>query len=230
MIQRTRLPAARPAAVWLLVTCGLACSWATAGDAVISLASEQVWTGTFADLLVAVASAALIVSACWLWVVTTVTVADLLRGRAHTAHGLTRRLVLTACGVAVVAGVCGPALAAGGSDEHRLAGLPLPDRAVAGAVARPAQQPQHVTAPAPTVRRTPANALARREPMTVRPGDSLWSIAQSELGPDAGLREIDETWRALYDANRAAIGANPDLITPGQQLRPPRPLPPETDQ
>jgi hypothetical protein len=224
------IPAGRPAAVWLVVTGGLAGAWATAGDAATSLAAGPVWTSTFDDLLVAVACAALIASACWLWVVTTVTIVDLLLGGASTPRGLTRRLVVMACGVAVVAGVSGPALAAGGSDEHRLAGLPLPDRAVAGAAARPAQPPQHATPPAPTVRRTPRTAPVRREPIIVRSGDSLWSIAQSELGPDARLPEIDETWRALYDANRAAIGADPDLITPGQRLRTPLTLPPETDQ
>ncbi|MFJ3304882.1 transglycosylase family protein [Streptomyces sp. NPDC086549] len=45
---------------------------------------------------------------------------------------------------------------------------------------------------------------------TVRDGDTLASIADS-LGLDGG-------WRALYAANKAAIGADPNDITPGQTL------------
>ncbi|MFJ1974986.1 transglycosylase family protein [Streptomyces sp. NPDC087903] len=46
---------------------------------------------------------------------------------------------------------------------------------------------------------------------TVRLGDTLASIADS-LGLDGG-------WRALYDANRDAIGIDPSSIAPGQTLR-----------
>ncbi|MGY5007195.1 transglycosylase family protein [Streptomyces sp. 900105755] len=46
---------------------------------------------------------------------------------------------------------------------------------------------------------------------TVRDGDTLASIADS-LGLDGG-------WRALYDANKADIGSDPNAITPGQTLK-----------
>ncbi|MFE8948093.1 transglycosylase family protein [Streptomyces sp. NPDC007856] len=46
---------------------------------------------------------------------------------------------------------------------------------------------------------------------TVREGDSLASIADS-LGVDGG-------WRALYDANKMALGADPNHITAGQTLK-----------
>ncbi|HXH80446.1 LysM peptidoglycan-binding domain-containing protein [Nocardioides sp.] len=229
MTRDTAPGSARPTVVWVLVSAAVAGTWAGVARTVASLGSEQVWTGTFEELLVAVASAALLTCASWLWIVTTLTIADLLAGRACSAQGLTRRLVLVACGVVVVAGVSSPALARGGADEPVLAGLPLPDRAVAGAPAGRAQEPRPATAPRPTVRHTPpvAAATGRPEPITVRTGDSLWSIAQADLGPDAGLHDVDERWRALYAANRAEIGDDPDLITPGQQLRPPLP---ETDQ
>ncbi|CAL9540881.1 transglycosylase family protein [Streptomyces sp. enrichment culture] len=45
---------------------------------------------------------------------------------------------------------------------------------------------------------------------TVRSGDSLWSIADS--------LELDGGWRALYAENEQAVGADPDLILPGQKL------------
>ncbi|MFJ7209595.1 alpha/beta hydrolase [Streptomyces sp. NPDC098789] len=47
---------------------------------------------------------------------------------------------------------------------------------------------------------------------TVRTGDGLWSIAAAELGD--GSR-----WPEIYQANRAVIGDNPDLILGGQVLR-----------
>ncbi|MBC9729876.1 transglycosylase family protein [Streptomyces sp. TRM68367] len=45
---------------------------------------------------------------------------------------------------------------------------------------------------------------------TVRPGDTLWSIADS-LGLQGG-------WRELYAENKQVIGADPNVIIPGQQL------------
>ncbi|MER5989600.1 transglycosylase family protein [Streptomyces viridosporus] len=47
-------------------------------------------------------------------------------------------------------------------------------------------------------------------PYTVRSGDSLWSIADS--------LELEGGWRALYAKNEQAIGADPNLIVPGQEL------------
>ncbi|MFE0651285.1 transglycosylase family protein [Streptomyces sp. NPDC059534] len=45
---------------------------------------------------------------------------------------------------------------------------------------------------------------------TVQPGDSLSDIARSN--------ELPGGWTALYDANRRTVGADPDLILPGQSL------------
>jgi hypothetical protein len=200
-------------AVWLLVTVGSLATLSTVAGPAASLASPAVWRGTFEDLLVAVASAALVACLAWSWIVTSATVVDLVRGRvpATAPRGLTRRLVLAACGAAVVAGVSSPALAGGQSGDHSLVGLPMPDRAVAdhvAPVARPAPRPATV-------------AVARPDaPITVRAGDSLWSIAASGLGPGAGAAEIDAAWRELYAANRDAIGGDPDLIRPGLDLEP----------
>jgi nucleoid-associated protein YgaU len=47
---------------------------------------------------------------------------------------------------------------------------------------------------------------------TVEAGDTLGSIAQKYYG-DPGL------WRRIYEANRAAIGDNPDQVKLGTQLR-----------
>ncbi|MEO5665675.1 MAG: LysM domain-containing protein [Nocardioides sp.] len=202
-------------AVWLLITTVALATCATVAEAAGSLASPATWHGSFEDLLVAVASAALVACAGWLWLVTTATVADLVRRRPAPAapRGLTRRLVLAACGAAVLAGVSAPAMAGSGAGDHSLVGLPMPDRAVADsashAIAKPAPEP------APAAVRAPAH-----ESIIVRTGDSLWSIASERLGPDAALADIDAAWRELYAANRSAIGADPDLIRPGLDLEP----------
>jgi nucleoid-associated protein YgaU len=55
----------------------------------------------------------------------------------------------------------------------------------------------------------------------VRPGDSLWLIAAHRLGPTATDADVAVTWPRWYAANRAVIGADPDLIRPGQLLSAP---------
>ena len=50
---------------------------------------------------------------------------------------------------------------------------------------------------------------------TVKSGDSLSAIAQSEMG-DA------KRWPELYEANKDAVGKNPDLIHPGLGAQDPR--------
>ncbi|WP_425575798.1 transglycosylase family protein [Streptomyces amakusaensis] len=45
---------------------------------------------------------------------------------------------------------------------------------------------------------------------TVRPGDSLWAIAQAQ--------KLDGGWNALYEENKETVGGDPDLIHPGQSL------------
>jgi LysM repeat protein len=65
---------------------------------------------------------------------------------------------------------------------------------------------QYVTAAFPTAAK-PATATAR---YVVRPGDTLSGIA-------AAL-DVRGGWQALYETNRTAIGADPDVIHPGTVL------------
>lgn len=67
---------------------------------------------------------------------------------------------------------------------------------------------------------TPATAE-----IVVRPGDSLWAIAARHLGPQATDVQISEAWPHWHAANRDLIGDNPDLLQPGQALRPPAATP-----
>jgi nucleoid-associated protein YgaU len=61
-------------------------------------------------------------------------------------------------------------------------------------------------------------AVARHEekkemgaPYTVKAGDTLWGIAQSQCGDGS-------VWPKIYHENRWVIGNNPNLIHPGQVL------------
>lgn len=67
----------------------------------------------------------------------------------------------------------------------------------------------------------PRVASSTHELVTVRRGDSLWSIASRHLGPGASDVQVAREWPRWYAANRDLIGDDPDLLVPGQQLRPP---------
>jgi nucleoid-associated protein YgaU len=206
----------RPLAVWLGVSAATATAGAAAPDA-WRAAARPTGADAVADLVVAGCTVALAVALTWLWVVSTVTVAELASGRIRPGAGTTRRLVLLACGAVVVVGAGAPAVAAGagaGEGSELLAGLALPERAVAPRT--------HRSRPAPFV---PARA-GGTDAYVVRPGDSLWSIAKAHPAGDS----TDERWRAIWMANRDVVGADPDLIHPGQALRLPDPhTDPHTD-
>lgn len=192
----------RPYAVWLVVT-------AVTGAAAWSVpAAWRDATGATGpdrpiDVLVAGCAALLALSLGWLWLVASVTVAELVTGSTPRGGGATRRLVLLACGAAVVATTSLPAHASGGDGAEVLVGLPLPERAVA-----PATTP---TGPATATPRPTTGAA-----YVVRAGDSLWSIARAH--PAAGVDVVDR-WRAIWRHNRDVVGVDPDLIHPGQALR-----------
>jgi len=60
-----------------------------------------------------------------------------------------------------------------------------------------------------------------QEGVVVLRGDTLWSIAARHLGPGATATEITAEWHRWLSANRDVIGADPNLILPGQELLPP---------
>ncbi len=91
-----------------------------------------------------------------------------------------------------------------------LEGLPLPDRTVDAPRLRvPASRPP----------RSPATRYR------VRAGDSLWRIARARLGPRASPLDVAAYVAAVHRVNRVRIGADPDLIHPGLELRLPSPHP-----
>ncbi|MFI0503862.1 transglycosylase family protein [Streptomyces albogriseolus] len=58
---------------------------------------------------------------------------------------------------------------------------------------------------------TPQARAGRAEMYTVVRGDTLSGIAEQE--------RVRGGWQGLYEANRSTIGADPDLILPGQRLK-----------
>ncbi|MER5377474.1 transglycosylase family protein [Streptomyces sp. NPDC002553] len=58
---------------------------------------------------------------------------------------------------------------------------------------------------------TPQSRAGRAEMYTVVRGDTLSGIADE--------RDVRGGWRRLYAVNRSVVGADPDLIVPGQRLR-----------
>jgi resuscitation-promoting factor RpfA len=77
---------------------------------------------------------------------------------------------------------------------------------------------------------TPAPPDHGDRPVVVLRGDSLWDIAARQLGPTASPTAITKAWHEWYAANRDVVGADPDLIYPGQRLSPPRPGTTSADQ
>jgi len=196
------------------------------------VAAAAVWSGSldsvaFDRVLVWLCEVALVACAGWASIITWVVALDVVRGRSRARRGIPtglRRLVLAACGVAIVGGVAGsltvPSHAGSADDdgghESVLTGLPLPDRATA------VMHVGRVVAVAAHRAETPGAAPAA-ELTVVRRGDTLWELAAADLPEGVDAAAVTARWRELYDVNRAVIGPDPDLILPGQQLRMPRP-------
>lgn len=204
--------AGRCVAVWLVATAAVLGTAAVADP--LAALTATAWTQPFDVVLVDAAGLVLLAATVRLWLVATLTVAEVARtGGVRGRDGLTRRLVAAACGAAVVAGAAGPVHA--DSRNHTdtavsIAGLPLPERAEGLAAS-----------PAPVAPRTPTPTAHVSTPdrVVVGPGDSLWAIAARTLPPGARPAAVDARWREIWAANRATVGADPDLILPGQRLR-----------
>lgn len=89
----------------------------------------------------------------------------------------------------------------------------------------PAEAPAESSAPAEAAAEANASAEAPNEPAAgdyvVEPGDTLWAIAAAHLDSAAPATRIATAWPQWYEANRAAIGPEPDLILPGTVLHEP---------
>ena len=91
-----------------------------------------------------------------------------------------------------------------------------PDRPAAPSRVHPRREPTR-----PLLVSDPHPERAVTDDVVVRRGDTLWDIAARALGPGASAADIATSWPRWYVANRSTIGPDPDLIRPGQLLRPP---------
>ncbi|WP_462187727.1 LysM peptidoglycan-binding domain-containing protein [Frankia sp. CcWB2] len=111
--------------------------------------------------------------------------------------------------------------------SHPTPSHPTPSGPAAPAASTPARDP--IVPPAPRGTGTPMNlpGTDRTSPgvdaaeIVVLRGDSLWSIAARHLGPDATQEQIAAEWPRWWAANSDLIGHDPNLIFPGQRLKPP---------
>ena len=135
--------------------------------------------------LVRLCLVALAAAAGWAWLQGMAGVVDGWRGTRGVGSRGVRRFALAACGVVLAGALAAPSYA--GPERpppDPLAGLPMPERAQGPG--RPADRS-----------------------VVVRPGDSLWALAE----------RVGGQWPAIYRRNRGVIGPYPDLIQPGQVLK-----------
>jgi hypothetical protein len=204
-----------------LTVAGLATTVAAGLVALLLPAAVPTGPG-FLPLLVAGCAAVGSLATAWLWVLTLLVVHDVLRGRTvrDGVPRAVRRVVLAACGLSLAGSLAAPAYAGTADPDgppgrapasEVLTGLPLPDRTTTtaqwlGSLA------DHRSQPAASPATAPPGAVR------VSPGDTLWDLAEQSLGPGAGPAEVERRWRQIYAANRDVVGADPDLIRPGQRL------------
>ena len=207
--------------------------WGLAAGRDLSALAES--TAAPADTIPDVAAVLALAAWAWLLLGAMVTVVEAMaptrrRGLApRLAPAGWRRLVLSAVGLGLLSAPVGVAHASPGGNSHIVAAVARPDP---GSVATPAQAVRGLPLPdrpygrlrpelAADTPRAPAPSSGSRGRVTVRPGDSLWAIAEHQLGPRADAQAIATEWRRWYAANRTRIGPDPNLIHPGMVLHAP---------
>ncbi len=207
MFRLTSAGTVRCLLVWLLATAAAAVTTAWVAP---DLRIDGLAEASFDRVVVRLAAVALAGCSLWAWAATSIVVGQVLVGRpsgnpAAVPRWL-RTAVLVASGLAVV-GAAGTAhadeeTARARADHPRvLAGLPSPDRVVGS------------MPPAPETRTARIHI--------VQSGDTLWDIAATDLGARSDGGRITTHWHRIHALNRAVVGADPDLIHPGQELRMP---------
>ena len=185
--------------------------------AVVTALAWLCWAWGAVGLLLTAASAA----PGWAGALARVLLSGLVPAGARRAAALAIGVGLTAAApLAVPAGPPTVALSTAAGDQNAAAAPVLVDwpGPTTGAPDR-----QTADAPAP-VPDWPADAPSGR---VVLRGDCLWDIARAHLAgehpdrpvPDADVATAVQAW---WQANAAVIGPDPDLLLPGQVLRPPR--------
>lgn len=119
--------------------------------------------------------------------------------------------------------VCATALRTRAVAARAVVGLGLAAGLTGGGVALAA--PAHDGKHRPTVVSAgwPVTSGEHRGPrVVVQPGDCLWAIAARRLDRPTPSH-VAASWPRWWHRNRGVVGPDPDLIQPGQLLRPPVP-------
>lgn len=94
----------------------------------------------------------------------------------------------------------------------------LPSMAEAQDVVAPAEDAQSTN---PNVALSPQPVQAQPVPAqtaVVEPGESLWSISQERLGPNASAEQVASEVKRIFELNQERVGGNPNLVLVGQEL------------
>lgn len=190
---------------------------------------QEVAVGAGVDTVaLAAASAACWLALLWLAFALTASAVAALPGRcgqlaervaAVTVPAAARRLLAVTLGLTVATVSAGAPAMAGVLPQQRPAASSVDlDWPVASerAAATPTQATRKPSATA-DVNDGPSQPGA----VIVLRGDSLWTIAAGHLPPGATDARIAIDWPRWYTANRSVIGADPNLLLPGQRLVPP---------
>ncbi|HET8594253.1 MAG TPA: LysM peptidoglycan-binding domain-containing protein [Intrasporangium sp.] len=199
----------------LVVAC-----WVTAGVALTALANLPGAAGRGAARLAEALTPALVRRALALLLGTGIgtvglPIAPVMASSAVSHSPKAPRTPLPATGDAGRPGAVAPSPAFAPSTGASDATAPAPDPRWLPSPPVRATEPQATALLAPT----PRTAAVPDDTVTVRRGDSLWSIAARHLGSGASDHEVAHAWPRWYAANADLIGQDPDLIHPGQRLR-----------
>lgn len=101
---------------------------------------------------------------------------------------------------------------------------PLPAWSAPELSPSPGVNPSPAGSPSPTAAAAtpgpPPPASGTTRCIRVQPGDTLWALTASLLSTTDPVR-LAQGWPALWAANRSVIGADPNLLYPGELLRVP---------
>jgi nucleoid-associated protein YgaU len=181
------------------------------GELARDLAAPRAWVASVGadEAAATLGGAALWCAAAWFAVGLVAALLGHLPGTPGRLAGVAARAVLPKLIYRIVAGTAGVGVLLTPLSAEARTALPSPTW--------PVSVP---SLPAPSVPAAPSVQSVPRPdaPIQVRTGDSLWRIVATRLGTKATDADVAAAWPRAYAANRAVIGADPDLLMPGQSL------------